>query len=549
MLSQQQMDSLAQCLTAPNLASFDYLKSLSFDPALSIEFNFDKPRNQQYIYIRTSAASKVLAVAHTDWVLYSKPKMNYAGNKVWCPQLDDRLGVWLITSHLLQMIDPKMPYDILLTDLEESSQSTARCFVPPKGKQYNWMFEFDRKASEVVMYGYETPDLKKLMQSYGFKVGLGSFTDICNLTHLNCAGFNFGTGYHGEHSQSCYADLRETFDSVGRFLPFYHENYILKLKHNHEEAEKKRDTHERWKNPSSHTTNGSYSGRGTNQTQIGFYTNHHTDTKSESKGKKSNPFSALNLVDRSPEAEAFRSAIKDKKTRDMLLSAMDKSVKVMTDAEYRLYCKYVVPLKRNKRQDSQRQTTKPSKGLVSIVPTEDKLEQYKTARAKVASKEWSEARYQQWLKAMIAQQDDETLQEDIKEEPFIDLREIDKPEWDRLWYKYSTDPTVWEEGLTFDEWYKGYLMDLSFRTTISNPTDNPDTHWDAENDDDTVLILSATDSNTSLDDLEPTDEELAAITDDEIKELVMKDPMFSSTEFPGGKESRDEYIQSMKGLA
>ncbi len=141
--------------------------------------------------------------------------------------MDDRLGVWLITKVLKTILPKELPYDILLTTGEESGDSTASLFTRDN-HQYNWMFEWDRKSTEVVMYSYETKELKSLLQDYKFKVGFGSFTDICYLNRLNCAGFNFGTGYYGEHSKSCYALLVETIENVEKFIPFYKDQY-----HNH----------------------------------------------------------------------------------------------------------------------------------------------------------------------------------------------------------------------------------------------------------------------------------------------------------------------------
>jgi hypothetical protein len=518
MLNQNQLDSLYHCLTLKGLESFEpFLKTFSHDQSIPILFN-KGIEDRHYIYIRTHPNSKVLAVAHTDWVMYREPKMNYQKEIVCCPQLDDRLGVWLITNQLPWMIDPAMPYDILLTDLEEKGRTTAGSFIPPVGKKYNWMFEFDRKGSEVVMYGYKTPTLKKLCEKYGFEVGNGSFTDICALDTLNCAGFNIGTGYHNEHSERCHADLRETFDNVQRFLSMYHDNYNLKLKHNKESAQKKREDHDRWKRPTSTTRNSTT--RGSN---IGFHDSPHDSNKGSKGVISKNPFGRLNLA-KDAESDAFREAIKDKKVRDTLISGMDKGVQKMTNHEWALYAKYIVPLTRRKRRRSLDQSKRVpiEPGLHTLLIDDSVIQEFQRNRDKVERKEWTEKQYQEWMNAEIKRQDElwEKQQETQNPltAPFEEAGYYSGPEFDALWDKFAKDPVVLEEGLSFGEWYKEYQM---------------------------------RESDTEL---EPTDDDLLQLnvdqmTDEQIHQLIMDDPLFSSDEFPGGREAREEYAsRSFKEL-
>lgn len=112
-----------------------------------------------------------------------------------------------------------MKFDLLLTDGEERGCSTARWFVPPR--RYNWMFSFDRAGTDVVMYQYDSPANRRLLHRAGFRVGVGSYSDIVDLGFLRCSGFNFGTGYHRQHRPDCYADLRETREMVSRFYSFW----------------------------------------------------------------------------------------------------------------------------------------------------------------------------------------------------------------------------------------------------------------------------------------------------------------------------------------
>jgi len=161
--------------------------------------------------------SNILAVAHLDWVMWRKPKIK--NNTVYCPQLDDRLGVWTILDILPYL---GINVDVLLTDSEECGQSTAQYFESPK--EYNWMFQFDRAGTDVVMYEYETTEHEKRLTDVGFKVGFGSYSDICKLNHLKITGFNFGVGYHCQHTESCYANLKETASCVKLFQKFYNKH-------------------------------------------------------------------------------------------------------------------------------------------------------------------------------------------------------------------------------------------------------------------------------------------------------------------------------------
>jgi hypothetical protein len=166
-------------------------------------------------YVFRDHGARVLGVAHLDTVL---PGTQFArdGDRVFCPSLDDRLGVYLL-SELLPLLGVK--FDLLLTDGEERGCSTARWFVPPR--RYNWMFSFDRAGTDVVLYQYDTTANRRLLHRAGFRVGVGSYSDIADLWFLGCAGFNFGCGYHRQHKPDCYADLSETSEMVEQFVRFW----------------------------------------------------------------------------------------------------------------------------------------------------------------------------------------------------------------------------------------------------------------------------------------------------------------------------------------
>jgi hypothetical protein len=176
---------------------------------------FDTPDG---VMIYKDNGANVLAVAHLDNVMFTEPKLTHFKRDaiINCPQLDDRLGTWVILDVLPSI---GLHYDVLLTDSEEIGRSTASYFKSPK--QYNWIFEFDRRGTDVVMYQYETRKACTRLRKAGFEVGYGSFSDISCLEGLGVQGFNFGVGYHCEHSKACFARLSDTVKQVDKFGKFF----------------------------------------------------------------------------------------------------------------------------------------------------------------------------------------------------------------------------------------------------------------------------------------------------------------------------------------
>lgn len=179
------------------------------------------------VYIFKDNQASILAVAHLDTVQHYKhyERVNIAGEEmVFNAQVDDRLGAYVILDLLPQF---GLRYDILLTEGEEVGRSTAAYFQTEK--QYNWLFQFDRNGTDVVAYDYDDADLRNKLTSVGFRVGHGSFTDICKLYHLRAKGFNVGCGYYENHGKFARFTVKELTDQVELFLAFYaafHDSYI-----------------------------------------------------------------------------------------------------------------------------------------------------------------------------------------------------------------------------------------------------------------------------------------------------------------------------------
>ena len=176
-----------------------------------------------YIFIDNGA--DILAVAHLDTVLEPLMFIVYPGF-VTSPVLDDRLGVHIILDVLPAL---GLKYDVLLTTGEETCNSTAQHFVPPR--QYKWMFEFDRHGTDVVLYQYENGETIDAVESVGAVIGLGSYTDLVDLDHLGCVGFNWGCAYELEHTYSCYVDIEACESMIDLFVEFYWKYKDTKFKH------------------------------------------------------------------------------------------------------------------------------------------------------------------------------------------------------------------------------------------------------------------------------------------------------------------------------
>ena len=194
----------------------------------------DSPRDghKRFFYYQDNG-SDILAIAHLDTVQddhMCQITDTAAGLLATSGALDDRLGAYVILE-LLPKLGIKC--DWLLTTDEEIGQSTAECFDTTKN--YNWMFQFDRGGTDVVMYQYENDDLVEMVNECGARVGLGIFSDICLLEHLGCTGFNWGVGYEDYHSERSHAWLDDTFRMVARFVKFYQENATLSLPYKYEE--------------------------------------------------------------------------------------------------------------------------------------------------------------------------------------------------------------------------------------------------------------------------------------------------------------------------
>lgn len=203
--------------------NYDLLKKVCLSPIESFTSLGDVYDTHDGIYIyKKNPKAKILAVAHLDSVLDTDHFHLVKDKKdtiVINAQLDDRLGVYTMLDILPRL---GIEFDLLLTEGEEQGRSTAAYFETDK--QYNWMFSFDRRLNDVVMYQYDNPAIRADLQKAGFKIGNGSFSDISFMDHLGIRGFNVGTGYDEEHSPLCHAYMGMLLSQVNKFAAFYRTN-------------------------------------------------------------------------------------------------------------------------------------------------------------------------------------------------------------------------------------------------------------------------------------------------------------------------------------
>ena len=177
-----------------------------------------------YLYSE-SPKNKVLAVAHMDVAQGVSTSASFRVVKddstsvILHPTLDDRLGVFTILYLLPQY---NIATDILLTTDEESCMSTARDFAEVCNKDYNWIVELDRAGEDVVLYEYrDDVALVSDLESVGFKLGVGSYSDICEMDELGVSAFNMGIGYHFQHTSQCCAVLPQLARQLAKLKVFY----------------------------------------------------------------------------------------------------------------------------------------------------------------------------------------------------------------------------------------------------------------------------------------------------------------------------------------
>ncbi len=185
-----------------------------------LELGYEPVLKKGYLY--APGDTPVLLVAHLDTVHTNPVEIicySQDGRYMMSPQGiggDDRAGVWMI----LQILQ-KVKCHVLFCEDEESGGIGARAFTRSGIKvPANYIIELDRKGhNDAVFYGCDNREFIKFVQSFGFELAMGSFSDISIIApHLKTAAVNISTGYYNAHRINEVVDTCVMAENIERVL-------------------------------------------------------------------------------------------------------------------------------------------------------------------------------------------------------------------------------------------------------------------------------------------------------------------------------------------
>lgn len=180
----------------------------------------------------------VLAVAHLDFVGSSPApySIESGGDVVVSRALDDRLGVFALLDTIPKLLGNSQPYNILLTENEETGKSSAREFgMAIENNRYNWIFSMDRAGTDCAHYTFTDKPWLSQLQKAGWELSNGTYSCIAELDHWSTCAINFGVAYNSQHNDSCWADLETYSNQARRVTKFYMDNHMRKFAHKSEQ--------------------------------------------------------------------------------------------------------------------------------------------------------------------------------------------------------------------------------------------------------------------------------------------------------------------------
>lgn len=169
--------------------------------------------------------------AHDDDILHIKKKGNGNGKGfifhdtenhiLWNPEglgADDRAGVYALML-LWEKLPGKHKPLLLFTDYEESGGAGAYEAAEDKNLEgIGYFIELDRKnGKQAVFYNDEPGTFKKHILKYGFKEGIGTFSDISILgPGLGKCAVNLSCGYYHEHTRREYLNYAQLGNTINK---------------------------------------------------------------------------------------------------------------------------------------------------------------------------------------------------------------------------------------------------------------------------------------------------------------------------------------------
>lgn len=161
-------------------------------------------------------------VAHVDTVFSLPPTTFFHDAEedvLWSPQglgADDRAGIAAILTLVTRGLKPH----IILTTKEEKGGIGAQMLIRAYPKfpygPLKYLIELDRRGSnDCVFYNCENEKFSQYVESFGFVMNIGSFTDISVLCPVwGVAGVNLSVGYREEHSKAEHLYLRDLASTI-----------------------------------------------------------------------------------------------------------------------------------------------------------------------------------------------------------------------------------------------------------------------------------------------------------------------------------------------
>ena len=164
-------------------------------------------------------------VAHLDTVFQDPPKTIYYNKKNNVLRgkkglgADDRAGVFAI----LKVIEVGYRPTVIFTTDEEigclGASALVRDFEIPF-TALNFIIELDRRGTnDCVFYECDNKDFSEYIESFGFVINIGSFSDISVICpSWGIAGVNLSVGYYNEHTHKEYLNLNELYITIDKVI-------------------------------------------------------------------------------------------------------------------------------------------------------------------------------------------------------------------------------------------------------------------------------------------------------------------------------------------
>lgn len=212
-------------LNNKELKSIEYFFQLKQDKLLLVLNRYLQAKYDKVIvtkdYIVAVGDIPVALVAHLDTVFPAPPTEIYydrTKNVMWSPTglgADDRSGVYSI----IQLVKKGYKPTVIFTTDEERGALGAEALIkdiPIAPYDFKYIIELDRRGSDdCVFYDCNVPDFEEYVESFGFVMNFGTFSDISIICPAwKVAGVNLSIGYYNEHSTSETLNIGQMMNTI-----------------------------------------------------------------------------------------------------------------------------------------------------------------------------------------------------------------------------------------------------------------------------------------------------------------------------------------------